>query len=32
MDIFRYREDLLGDYSSYVKGFLEVQDKILNNL
>ena len=26
MDIFRYREDLLGDYSSYVKGFLEVQD------
>lgn len=26
MDIFRYREDLLQDYSSYVKGFLEVQD------
>jgi ATP-dependent helicase YprA (DUF1998 family)/very-short-patch-repair endonuclease len=26
MDIFRYREDLLGDYSAYVKGFLEVQD------
>lgn len=26
MDIFKYRQDLLGDYSSYVKGFLEVQD------
>jgi ATP-dependent helicase YprA (DUF1998 family)/very-short-patch-repair endonuclease len=24
MDIFRYREDLIGDYSAYVKGFLEV--------
>lgn len=26
MDIFQYREDLIGDYSSYVKGFLEVRD------
>ena len=26
MDIFQYRDDLIGDYSSYVKGFLEVQD------
>lgn len=26
MDIFKYRDDLLGDYASYVKGFLEVQD------
>ena len=26
MDIFRYRDDLIGDYSSYVKGFLEVHD------
>jgi ATP-dependent helicase YprA (DUF1998 family)/very-short-patch-repair endonuclease len=26
MDIFQYRNDLLGDYASYVKGFLEVQD------
>ena len=25
MDIFRYREDLVGDYSAYVKGFLEVR-------
>ena len=23
MDIFQYREDLIGDYSAYVKGFLE---------
>lgn len=26
MDIFQYREDLIGDYSAYVKGFLEIQD------
>ncbi len=26
MDIFRYRDDLIDDYSAYVKGFLEVQD------
>ena len=26
MDIFKYREDLIGDYSAYVKGFLEVRD------
>ena len=26
MDIFQYREDLIGDYSAYVKGFLEVRD------
>src|ERR1035437_2342081 len=26
MDIFRYRDDLIGDYSAYVKGFLEVHD------
>ena len=26
MDIFQYREDLIGDYSAYVKGFLGVQD------
>ncbi|WP_005031678.1 DEAD/DEAH box helicase [Holophaga foetida] len=26
MDIFQYRDNLLGDYASYVKGFLEVQD------
>ena len=26
MDIFRYREDLIEDYSAYVKGFLEVRD------
>jgi ATP-dependent helicase YprA (DUF1998 family) len=26
MDIFQYRNDLLGDYASYVKGFLEVHD------
>ena len=26
MDIFRYRNDLIADYSEYVKGFLEVQD------
>jgi hypothetical protein len=25
-DIFQYREDLIGDYSAYVKGFLEVRD------
>jgi len=26
MDIFRYREELIRDYSAYVKGFLGVQD------
>lgn len=26
MDIFRYRDDLIADYSTYVKGFLKVQD------
>ncbi len=26
MDIFQYRDDLIGDYSAYVKGFLEVRD------
>ncbi|MEO6981860.1 MAG: DEAD/DEAH box helicase, partial [Edaphobacter sp.] len=26
MDIFRYREELIGDYSAYVKGFLGIQD------
>lgn len=26
MDIFQYRDDLIGDYRSYVKGFLEVRD------
>lgn len=26
MDIFRYRDDLIGDYGAYVKGFLEVRD------
>lgn len=27
MDIFRYREELIGDYSAYVKGFLGIQDE-----
>jgi ATP-dependent helicase YprA (DUF1998 family) len=31
MDIFRYREDLIGDYSAYVKGFLEVRDVEVEN-
>ena len=26
MDIFRYRAELIGDYSAYVKGFLGIQD------
>ena len=26
MDIFRYRDDLVGDYSAYVKGLLDVRD------